>query len=98
ENSFVQNGGVLPVGAPPPHDYLSNAYVILQGDTSLKINVDSKTRKVVRKDFFGLFGSLEDTLKHEITTSGNTFADPTSNASEISIIMKKYYMDQTEIP
>ncbi|KAF9947623.1 hypothetical protein BGZ65_008684, partial [Modicella reniformis] len=68
------------------------------GDTSLSVIVDSKTRKVIRKDFFGLFGSLEDNVRHETTTSGQTFPDPTSNASDISVYMKKNFLDQAEIP
>ncbi|KAF9926396.1 hypothetical protein BGZ65_007306 [Modicella reniformis] len=97
-NPFEYNSGLLPLDTPFPYDFNSNFHTVTQGDTSIRINVVPETKKVIRKGFFGFFGLFEKNLKHEITTSGNTFTMPYSNYSILDVFMNKYFLDQTEIP
>ncbi|KAF9971599.1 hypothetical protein BGZ65_010325, partial [Modicella reniformis] len=97
-NLYAENGGLWPLDTPLPRDYNSNYQLITQGDTSLSISVDSKTKNVIRKDFLGLFGSFEDNLKHEVAIFGSTFTNPTSNISVLDVFMNRYFLEETEIP
>ncbi|KAF9999481.1 hypothetical protein BGZ65_005180 [Modicella reniformis] len=97
-NQFVQNGGRLPVGTPFPYDYYPNLYILTQGASSVKINVNSQATQVIRKDFFGLFGLYQKDMKYDITTTANTFTEEYSKVSTINVVLNKYFLEQTEIP
>ncbi|KAF9992412.1 hypothetical protein BGZ65_012273, partial [Modicella reniformis] len=98
ENPFAHSGGLLPIGTPFPGDFDSNSYFITQGDSSIEMNVVSKSKRVIRKGFFGFFGLFEDNLKSEITTTGNTYATQRQEISYLDVVLIKNFLEEAEIP
>ncbi|KAF9585589.1 hypothetical protein BGW38_001675, partial [Lunasporangiospora selenospora] len=99
DNPFRRHKGIIPKSEYVPyHELTPNLYTLTLHSTVTEFNIIPKTTRVLRKDFWGLFGYLEDTPKYSVSSSSFNWMDESlPNTAKVYVHVPYEYRDETQV-